>query len=263
MSPLTRSDIITRLRAAGCVFADDEARLLVSAGKAPADLAASVERRVSGEPLEHILGWVDFAGLRIVVEPGVFVPRHRTEFLVRQAVLMATTTSTRALVLDLCCGSGAVGVAVVAALDGAELHAADIDPAAVRCARRNLSPVGGRVYEGDLYDALPRELTGRINVLVANAPYVPTRHIRLLPPEARLHEARTALDGGPDGLDVVRRVATGAVRWLAPGGHLLVEVSPQQVPQVIEEYVRSGLVPRVAQNRSDDLDATVVVGAMP
>lgn len=218
---------------------------------------------MSGEPLEHILGWVEFAGLRIIVEPGVFVPRHRTEFLVRQAVLMTTTTSTRAVVLDLCCGSGAVGVAVAAALDGVELHAADIDPAAVRCARRNVTPVGGRVFEGDLFDALPGELFGRIDVLVANAPYVPTRDIRLLPPEARLHESRTALDGGLDGLDVLRRVATGAVRWLAPRGHLLVEAGPQQVPQVIEAFARSGLVPRVAQNRSDDHDSTVVVGAMP
>ena len=262
MTLLQRRDIVTRLRAAGCVFAEDEARLLVSAGLEPADLAASVERRVSGEPLEHILGWVEFAGLRIAVEAGVFVPRRRTEFLVRQAVSVTTTTSTRAVVLDLCCGSGAVGVAVAVALDGAELHAGDIDPSAVHCARRNLPPVGGRVYEGDLFDALPRELIGRVDVLVANAPYVPTGDVRLLPPEARLHEARTALDGGPDGLDVVRRVAGGAPQWLAPRGHLLVECSAQQVAQVVEAYARSGLVPRVVQSRSDDSEATVVVGAM-
>ncbi len=260
---MTRNDIVTRLRAAGCVFAEDEARLLIGAAQTPDELAASVARRVSGEPLEHILGWAEFAGLRIVVEPGVFVPRRRTELLVRQAVAAASNSreSPFALIVDLCCGAGAVGVAVVSALGKAELHAADIDPLAVRCARRNLDPIGGQVHEGDLYDALPVELRGRIDVVVANAPYVPSEEIRLLPPEARLHEARVALDGGGDGLDIVRRLASGAVQWLAPRAHLLVETSAQQVPQVVHAFATSGLDPRVV--RSDELDATVVLGASP
>ena len=101
------------------------------------------------------------------------------------------------------------------------MHAADIDPAAVRCARRNLGPAGGQVYQGDLYGPLPAGLRGRVDILLANVPYVPTSDVALLPPEAREHEARVALDGGPDGLDVLRRVAAGAPAWLAPGGHLL------------------------------------------
>ncbi|MCY7372583.1 MAG: putative protein N(5)-glutamine methyltransferase [Spirochaetaceae bacterium] len=258
MPPPVSPDIVTRLRAAGCVFAEDEARLLVTAAQTPLDLVAMVDRRASGEPLEHVLGYVDFAGLRIRVDPGVFVPRGRTELLVRQA---ASVAPPRAVVLDLCCGSGAVGVAVVAALDQAELYAADVDPLAVRCARRTVVPAGGQVYEGDLYDALPEALRGRIDVLVANAPYVPTQEIGLLPPEARVHEARAALDGGRDGLDVLRRIAAGAPQWMAPGGHLLVETSEQQARETVEAFSRSGLVPRVV--RCDEHDATVVIGAMP
>ena len=133
------------------------------------------------------------------------------------------------VVVDLCCGSGAVGAALAAALDPAELHAADIDSAAVRCARRNLAAAGGRVYQGDLYEPLPGGLRGRVDILVANAPYVPTGDLGLLPPEARLHEARLALDGGPDGLDTLRRVAARAASpgWHR-GGHLLSEASVRQ-----------------------------------
>jgi release factor glutamine methyltransferase len=264
-----RSVIVARLRAAGCVFAEDEARLLISAARTSADLAAMVDRRVAGVPLEHVLGWAEFCGLRIAVDPGVFVPRHRTEFLVGQAIALARQANLashvvarpRAVVVDLCCGSGAVGVALVAALDRAELYAVDIDPAAVGCARRNVAAAGGQVYEGDLYEPLPATLRGRVDVLVANAPYVPTEAIGLLPPEARIYEPRLALDGGADGLDVQRRVIAAAPPWLAPGGWLLIETSKRQAPQTVEAFARSGLIPRVAS--SDELDATVVIGTTP
>lgn len=255
-SSLPRSAVITRLRAAGCVFAEDEARLLISTARTPADLAAMVDRRVSGLPLEHVLGWAEFSGLRIVVDAGIFVPRRRTEFLVRQAAALARP---RAVVVDLCCGSGAMGAALVAALDRIELHAVDIDPAAVRCARRNVAAAGGLVYEGDLYEPLPATLRGRVDILVASPPYVPTEAIGLLPPEARIHEPRMALDGGVDGLDVVRRVIDAAPTWLAPGGCLLVETSERQAPRTVDAVARAGLVPRVAS--SDELEATAVIGS--
>jgi release factor glutamine methyltransferase len=197
------------------VFAEDEARLLVSAARTPAELDAMVERRASGLPLEHVLGWAEFCGLRIAVDPGVFVPRRRSEFLARQAIALAPARSA-AVVVELCCGAGAVSAALAVALDRPEVHAVDIDPAAVRCARRNLTAAGGRVYQGDLYAPLPAALRGRVDVLVANAPYVPTGEIGLQPAEARLHEPRVALDGGADGLDVLRRVIAGAPPWLAP-----------------------------------------------
>ncbi|MEV7008363.1 putative protein N(5)-glutamine methyltransferase [Streptosporangium sp. NPDC051022] len=271
-SSLPLSVIVTRLRAAGCVFAEDEAELIVSTARTPADVAAMVERRVAGLPLEHVLGWAEFCGLRIAVEPGVFVPRRRTEFLIRQATALARRTAAPALperassgppavVVDLCCGSGAMGAALATALERIELHAVDLDPAAVRCARRNLASVGGRVYEGDLYEPLPATLRGRVDILVASPPYVPTEAIRLLPAEARVHEPRTALDGGADGLDVVRRVIAAAPLWLSPGGHLLVETSRRQASRTVEAVARSGLIPRPAD--CDDLNATVVVGTRP
>ncbi len=257
-SPCPRSVIVTRLRAAGCVFAEDEARLLVSAARTPADLVAMVDRRAAGLPLEHVLGWAEFRGLRIAVAPGVFVPRRRTEFLVGQAAALARP---RAVVVDLCCGSGAVGAALVAALDRVELYAVDLDPVAVHCARRNIAAAGGQAFVGDLYQPLPATLRGRVSILVANAPYVPTEAVGMLPPEARVHEPRVALDGGVDGLDVLRRVIAAAPRWLAPGGYLLVETSERQAPQAAETVAHNGLLPRVA--RSDERNATVVIGTRP
>ncbi|WP_433258915.1 putative protein N(5)-glutamine methyltransferase [Streptosporangium sp. CA-135522] len=261
-SSVDRAVIVTTLRSAGCVFAEDEAELLISTARTSADLAAMVERRVAGLPLEHLLGWAEFRGLRIAVEPGVFVPRRRTEFLIDQAVALIRP---RSVVVDLCCGSGALGAALAAAQAQAqariELHAADVDPAAVDCARRNVVAVGGRVYEGDLYHPLPATLRGRVDVLLANVPYVPTEEIGLLPPEARLYEARVALDGGADGLDVLRRVSVAAPLWLAPGGHLLFETSERQVSRAVEIVARDGLIPRVAT--CDELNATVVIATRP
>ncbi|MDJ0343397.1 putative protein N(5)-glutamine methyltransferase [Streptomyces sp. H10-C2] len=256
--PLSVIVIITRLRAAGCVFAEDEAELLISTAQSPADLAAMVERRIVGLPLEHVLGWAEFCGRRYVVDPAVFVPRRRTEFLIHQA---AALIRPRSVVVDLCCGSGALGAALVAAQEQAELYAADIDPAAVHCARHNVAAAGGQVYEGDLYEPLPAALRGRVDILLANVPYVPTEEIGLLPPEARIHEARVALDGGVDGLDVLRRVTAEAPAWLAPGGHLLFETSERQVSRAVDIVTRDGLIPRVAG--SDELHATVVIGTRP
>ncbi|SDI07337.1 release factor glutamine methyltransferase [Actinokineospora alba] len=246
------SPIVTTLRSAGCVFAEDEAHLLITTAATPADLAAMLARRVAGEPLEHVLGWAEFGGLRVAVDPGVFVPRRRTEFLARQAAALA---APGAVVVDLCCGSGAVGAAVAAAVHGVELYSVDIDPAAVACARRN---VRGAVFAGDLYDPLPDSLRGRVDILVANAPYVPTDAIVLMPPEARIHEPRHALDGGADGLEIQRRVSAAAAAWLAPGGHLLIETSERQAPRTAEAFERDGLTPRVVG--CDELGATVVIG---
>jgi release factor glutamine methyltransferase len=261
--------IVARLRAAGCVFAEDEARLLMATARSPEELDAMVERRAAGLPLEQVLGWAEFFGLRIAVDPGVFVPRRRTEFLVQQAVLLIREDSIPAdppgtlaqpgvIVVDLCCGAGAIGAALAATVDRAEVHAVDIDPAAVRCARRN---VPGHVYEGDLYQPLPGRLRGRVKILTANVPYVPSADIAFLPPEARVHEPRVALDGGPDGLEVLRRVAAGGPDWLAPGGHLLIETSERQAPLAAAAFQSSGLSAQIAT--SADLGATVLIGTLP
>lgn len=264
-APLPRAAVVARLRAAGCVFAEDEAELLLSGAPSADALAAMVERRVLGIPLEHVVGWAEFHGRRVAVDPGVFVPRRRTEFLVDQAIGLgrrcAARTGRPPVVVDLCCGSGAVGAVLAAALGRIELYAADIEPAAVRCARRTLAAAGGEVFAGDLFDALPAGLRGRIDVLVANVPYVPTEEVGLLPPEAREHEPLVALDGGADGLDVLRRVTAAAPEWLAPQGQLLVETSERQAPRAVEAFTRHGLLPRVTG--FDELYATVVIGTRP
>lgn len=275
-----RPDVVALLRAAGCVFAEDEAALLLDAAASDAALDALVKRRVAGEPLEQVLGWAEFRGLRVDVTPGVFVPRRRTGLLVEEALALLARRRPvgrassgapggadvgRSLVVDLCCGSGAIGLALAtesaAAGTPVELHAADVDPDAVACAARNVAPVGGNASAGDLFDALPAALRGRVEILLANVPYVPTDEIAHLPPEARDHEHRVALDGGADGLDVLRRVAADAAAWLAPGGSLLTESGERQAPGAVGILERAGLDVRVV--RDDEIGATAVVGTAP
>ncbi|OEU98021.1 SAM-dependent methyltransferase [Streptomyces qinglanensis] len=257
----SQTELTRRLRAAGCVFAEDEARLLSETARDAAELTRMTARRIAGHPLEHVLGWAEFAGLRITVDPGVFVPRRRTEFLVRCAAAGAPGTGDPVLV-DLCCGTGAVGAALLAALGGrGELHAADLDPAAVRCARRNLPVPDDHVHRGDLFAALPDRLRGRIDVLTANVPYVPTADIPFLPPEARDHEPRPALDGGPDGLALLRRVAAAAPDWLAPGGTLLTETSSRQAAAAARILADAGL--EAAVTTDPELSATVLTARRP
>ncbi|WP_433376350.1 putative protein N(5)-glutamine methyltransferase [Actinoplanes sp. CA-142083] len=245
-------EAIIRLRAAGCVFAEDEAAVLAGAAVDEAALTAMVERRALGEPLEQVVGFADFCGVRVRLRPGVFVPRVRSELLVRIA---ADTAEPGSVVVDLCCGSGALGLAVRASRPGVELHAADIDPVAVACARDNLDR---NVYQGDLFDALPGDLRGRIAVLLANVPYVATRHIPLLPSEARDHEPHTALDGGGDGLDVFRAVIARAGEWLAPGGIVLSEITEAQVPAAVAAVRAAGLDADL--HFDEDLEARVIRG---
>jgi release factor glutamine methyltransferase len=297
----TNPALVARLRAAGCVWAEDEAELLTAAAASPAELDAMAARRVAGEPLEQVVGWAEFHGLRVFVDPGVFVPRRRSEYLVDVALrLIAERTAQDQrvagpsaagqpvagppVIVDLCCGTGALGLAVAAATGAANagpvppasgqapadrpaptssappvrLYAADLDPAAVACARRNVEPAGGQVYAGDLFAALPGALRGQIDVLICNAPYVPTSDLVFMPAEAREHEAPMALDGGDDGLAVLRRAAAGAGNWLAPGGVLLVETSERQALSMAAAMSAAGLTPAVHED--DESGATVVTG---
>lgn len=250
-------ELVHALRASGSVFAEDEAALLLeaSAGDA-ARLSELLGRRLAGLPLEQVLGWAEFAGLRVAVEPGVFVPRRRTEFLAELAI---HACSPDAVVVDLCCGSGAISAAVLASVPAARLWASDVTAASVRCARRNLGDCA-TVVQGDLFAALSGALRGRIDVLAVNAPYVPSASIALMPPEARLHEPLSALDGGPDGLDVHRRVAADAGSWLHPDGTLLIEVSAEQALASAALFEAEGFTTRI--ERDEDRDATVVVAML-
>jgi release factor glutamine methyltransferase len=249
-SPDTYAETVAALRAAGCVYAVDEARLLLEAG---GDLEALLARRVAGEPLEWVVGWAEFADLRIAVRPGVFVPRRRTELLAAESIARLRPAS---VAVELCCGAAPVATTILEEVPFVDVHAADVDPVAVACARENLP--NGNVHESDLFDALPSDLRGRIDVLVANTPYVPSDQVATMPVEARDHEPRSTLDGGPDGLDLLRRISAGAREWLSPGGHLLIEVSERQLPTALRVFEGDGLVASSA--RDDELDATVVIG---
>jgi release factor glutamine methyltransferase len=248
------SAVVNTLRDAGCVFAEDEARLLTAQAQNADQLDAMVRRRAIGEPLEHILGWAEFCGLRIRVGAGVFVPRRRTEFLVARAAALLKPGAT---VVDLCCGSGAISAALAARIEPLDLHAVDVEPAAVGYAKQNIPTELGTVYQGDLYDPLPLRLQNRIAVIVANAPYVPTSQIELLPSEARVYEPQIALDGGGDGLEVQRRITAGASTWLEVGGHLLIETSKHQARSTAALAREHGLRPRIVT--SPGLSATVVI----
>ena len=261
---MTSDALVERLRAAGCVFAEEEAAVLVEAAAgSEARLDELAARRVAGEPLELVVGRVDFDGLRLAVAPGVFVPRQRTALLADEAALLAAAverTGRAPVVVDLCCGVGAVGAVVAARVPRVVVHAADVDPAAVEVARRNLPRA--RVTAGDLFDALDGEIRGAVDVLAANAPYVPTEAIATMPPEARLFEHAVALDGGADGLDVQRRILADAPAWLAPGGAVLIETSERQARASAVAFGAVGLTD-VRVVRDDERDATVVVGRRP
>jgi release factor glutamine methyltransferase len=253
--------LVARLRRAGCVAAEEEAALLREAA-AGSGLEALVARRVAGEPLEHLLGWAAFCGLRVPVRAGVFVPRRRTGLLAERAVGLLRAQSGQGVAVDLCCGSGAVGLVLAAALPGSvEVHAADLDPTAVALARDTLAPHGVAVHAGDLFDALPGRLRGCVDVLVANAPYVPSDAVRTMPPEARDHEPLVALDGGADGSDLQRRVIAGASAWLAPGGTLFLETSRAQLPHLLRLARAHGLAPEGL--RDEERGATALLARAP
>ncbi len=210
--------LVDRLRAAGCVAAEEEAALLTAAAPDPADLEARLRRREAGEPLAWIVGGAGFAGHRVRVDPGVYVPRRQTEHL---AVRAAAALAPAGRAADLCTGAGAVAVHLTAARPGATVVGVDLDPVAVRCARRN----DVVAVVGDL-DAPLRP--GCWDVVTAVAPYVPTDALAYLPGDARDREPRRALDGGTDGLALVTRVVAGAARLLRPGGALLLEIGGDQ-----------------------------------
>lgn len=254
MTTAPRDALAARLRAAGSVFADDEADLLLEAGAGDAArLRSLVQRRLGGEPLEYVLGWAAFDGHRVRVTPGVFVPRARTTVVVEHA---ARRLQRYDRVVDLCCGAGAISVALLGRVGALDLVAADIDPDAVDVAAENIGD-RGIVVAGDLFEPLPERLRGAVDVIAVNAPYVPTASIATMPTEARDHEHRVALDGGADGLDLHRRIAVGAGEWLRPGGAVVIEVSEAQAPVSAAVFAAAGFSASVESDA--EVDGTCIV----
>lgn len=259
--PALRQAIVERLWDAGCVFAEEEVLLLEEAAAGDTDLLERLTvRRVDGEPLEHVVGWAEFDGHRYAVQTGVFVPRPRSEAMIHVAAGLAPARDGVVIIADICCGAGALGGATYRRLQRPELalYAADLEPAAVACARENLAEFGAHVFEGDLFEALPNELRARIDLVVANVPYVPTADIELMNSEARDHEPHSALDGGPDGLDIYRRFTRQAAQWLAPGASALSEIATHQVDGALDAIRAAGLDARCV--RDDEYEANVVIG---
>lgn len=243
-----RAALVARLRAAGCVFAEEEAAILEE--RAAGD-DALLERlalaRIGGAPLEPLVGWSDFGDLRLAVGPGVFVPRQRTLVLAEAAVQAmrgraADAGSAADLVfVEAFAGAAPVAATVRAALPQARVLACERDAAALGCAARNLgSPE--RAYRADVLLGLPGELRGRVDVIAAVPPYVPSGEVALLPREAREHEPLTALSGGPDGLRWIRALIEQAPGWLAPGGELLIELHRSQRAEAVRHARTVGMM---------------------
>lgn len=258
--------LVARLRAAGCVFAEQEAVTLrlaareygAATGSHPAatevELERLVARRIAGEPLEVVVGYTNFAGLRIPVTAGVFVPRVRTELVAR---LGADLAPPSAIVVDLCCGSGAIAAAVAHARPDLTVWAADIDPVAIALASANLARFGALALVSDMDASLPGSLRNRVGIVAACPPYVPSQEVALMPPEARDHEPLSALDGGMTGAEMQGRVFEAAIRLLTPDGVCIVETSDHLADATLEAAATAGLVALIETD--DDIDAVVVI----
>jgi release factor glutamine methyltransferase len=227
-------EVARRLAAAGCVAPDEEAAHLArAAGDDPVGLESLVERRTTGEPLAWLTGTTVFCGSTIAVDPGVYVPRWQSEPLAARAAV-ALPPYGRAI--DLCTGSGAIARVLMDRHPNATVLGTEIDPVAARCARRN----GIDVAQGDLFAGVPEAWAGTVDVIVGVLPYVPTTEFAFLPRDVQAFEPAVALDGGDDGLVLIRRAVVQAGVWLTPGGHLLLEVGGDQPAVLTEELLAAG-----------------------
>lgn len=249
--------LAARLRAAGSVWAEEEAEALLSVA-AGAALEGLVRRRLEGEPLEHLLGFVDFGGIRLAVGPGAFVPRRRSRFLARAAVRVvreqAADPGWVPVVLEAYAGVAPIASTVATALPDVEVHAAELDPVAAGFARRNLPT--GEVHVGAGLAALPERLRGRLSLIAAVPPYIPEGERHLVPRDALAHEPSAALFAGADGLDEVRRLAEEGRAWMRSGARMLLELNRQQAPAASAAARRSGYRSRI--RRSGDGQTAVL-----
>lgn len=197
-------------------------------------LESMLDRRAAGEPVQYILGAADFMGLRFRVNASVLIPRQDTETLVESALIELRQRPGNPTLLDLCAGSGCVGLSLASLAPHARVTLADVSPEALEIARANQKALGvkAELKHGDLFAAVGRE---RFDVIASNPPYIPTAELDGLQREVRF-EPRLALDGGGDGLDFYRRIAESAADHLNPGGALYVEVGAGEAPAVLDLF---------------------------
>lgn len=247
MTALAVDGLAARLAEAGFPAAREDAEQLVTAaGGDSALLDEWTTRRLAGEPIEWLVGYVTFLGSRVGMEPGVYVPRPQTEALAQRAIGLLPQNGTA---VDLCTGSGAIAVALRAARPTARILATDLDPVACRCARAN----GVEVYQGHLADPLPAEVTGAVDVVTGVVPYVPTEEIPFLPRDVRAHEPVLALDGGTGGTRLLVEAVYAAARLLRPGGHLVVELGGAQDTRLRSQLTAAGFrgIARLVDDEGD------------
>ncbi len=245
--------LVERLAAAGCIAPEAEAAELCATTVDHDELPRLAERRAQGEPLAWIMGRVRFGDLVLAIEPGVYVPRPQTEQLAARA---ASLLPDGGIALDLCTGCGAIAALLQATVPSARVVGLDLDPVAVACARRN----GVTALVGDLTGPLRPGLA--VDVVTAVAPYVPTDAIDLLPSDVRDHEPVRALDGGDDGLAVVRRIVAAAATLLRPGGHLVVELGGDQADALAPDLAAAGFAPAVVWH-DDEGDPRGLTATLP
>jgi release factor glutamine methyltransferase len=243
----TFARLVERLAEAGCVAPEDEAEeLLAAAGGDKSLLWGMAARRVVGEPLAWITGGVVFAGRWVIVHPGVYVPRWQSEWLARRALQLLADDG---VAVDLCTGSGAIAAVLAAARPGARVCGTELDEAACRCARAN----GVTVYQGDMETPLPAEVIGKVEVITAVVPYVPTDELEYLPRDVLAYEPVTALNGGPGGLQYLQRAAQAATWLLQADGTLLLEAGGSQDVQ-LEPALRALGLTIAARHHDEDGD---------
>jgi len=204
-----------------------------------ADFEELLARRATREPLQHLTGSAAFRHVELKVGPGVFLPRPETELLAGWAIERAKDVGPRAVVVDLCCGSGAIALSVADEVADAEVHAVELDPAAHAWAERNLLGSGVVLRLGDMADALP-ELDGGVDVVVCNPPYIPLEAWASVAPEARDHDPALALWSGEDGLDAIRVLESTAARLLRSGGWVGTEHADVQGESAARVFLDSG-----------------------
>jgi release factor glutamine methyltransferase len=243
---LTRAELVGRLRKAGCVAAEEEADELLGVATGPEHLSSMLARRVEGEPLAWIVGSVLFCDVRVLVHPGVYVPRWQSEPLVRRGAALLREGGRA---VDLCTGSGALALALRSLAPLAHVVGTEIDEAACACARSN----GVEVYEGELDSALPRELEGTIDLVIGVVPYVPSGELEFLARDVLDYEPRVALDGGLDGTEFLRRAILCASGLLRDGGVLLLELGGEEDAVLGLALAESGFGP-VASMLDEDGD---------
>jgi len=270
-----RADVVARLRAAGVPSPEVDARWLVEAasgsdprrtpdGLVDADtqrrLSELVARRCAREPLQLVLGTTAFHDLELQCRPGVFVPRPETEVLADIALELVRARATErardadaagpVVLLEPCCGTGAVGLAVACSTADAVVTIADRSPVATALAAQNRAALeaAGRlrcpveVRSGSLMDAFDPAVRGHVDVLVANPPYLPLSDLALLEPEVAWHDPHEALFGGPEGHEIVDGLLDLAAEWLAPGGAIVLEVDARRCAEAVAHARRVGLV---------------------